>query len=79
MTSHTAPVVRLGVAELEARFGVDRSTLWRWYRSGRLPEPEYIADRRTWRLDVIESWERDELARPASARRNNLRSGGAKP
>ncbi len=69
MASNIAPVVRLGIAEVEARLGVDRSTIWRWYRAGKFPEPEYVSDRRTWRLDVIEGWEQAQLARPASARR----------
>lgn len=78
---YTTPiVVRLGVADLEARLGIDRSTLWRWYRAGKFPEPEYVSDRRTWRLDVVEGWEREQLARPPEARRGarNL-SGGVKP
>lgn len=67
--STVAPVVRIGVAALEARLGVDRSTIWRWYRAGKFPEPEYIADRRTWRLDIVEGWEAQQLARPPEVRR----------
>jgi predicted DNA-binding transcriptional regulator AlpA len=67
----TSPVVRLGISDLEARFNADRSTIWRWYKSGRFPAPEYLADRRVWRLDVIEAWEAERLSRPPEARRGN--------
>lgn len=73
----SAPVRRIGIRELEQRLACDRSTIWRRYRSGRLPEPEYLGDRRVWRLDVIEDWERQQIARPPEARSNNLR--GTKP
>ncbi len=76
-----APIlVRLGIADLEARLGVERSTIWRWYRSGKFPEPEYVSDRRTWRLDVVEGWEQAQLARPPEARRGarNLQVAGTK-
>ncbi len=82
MSSSNVPaVVRLGVADLEARLGVDRSTVWRWYRAGKFPEPEYVSDRRTWRLDVVERWEAAQLARPPEARRGarNLRTAEVKP
>lgn len=76
-----AVVVRLGIAEIEARLCVNRSTIWRWYRVGRFPEPEYVSDRRTWRLDVIEAWEAAQIARPAEARlgARNLAGGAAAP
>lgn len=78
--SSMVPVVRLGIADLERRLGVDRSTIWRWYRSGKLPAPEYVMDARTWRLDVIEAWEQAQLSRPPEARRgaSNL-AGGHEP
>ncbi len=70
---------RIGIAELEQRLGIDRSTIWRWYRAGKFPEPEYLTDRRTWRLEVVEAWEQERLARPASDRRGarNLEGGAA--
>jgi predicted DNA-binding transcriptional regulator AlpA len=78
--SNIHPVVRLGVAELEARLGVDRSTIFRWYKGGKFPAPEYINDRRTWRLDVVEAFEQAQLARPPEARRGAANfGGGAKP
>ena len=62
-------LVRLGIADLEQRLNVDRSTIFRWYKTGRFPEPTYLDDRRVWPLDAVLAWEAERLARPASARR----------
>lgn len=61
------PVVRLGIAELERRLGVERSTIYRWYRAGKFPEPHFLMERRVWFLGEIEAWERQQMARPAKA------------
>jgi predicted DNA-binding transcriptional regulator AlpA len=66
-------LARLGVAELEQRLNVDRSTIWRWYKAGRFPVPHFLVDnRRAWFLHEVEAWERDQMARPAAVRRCNL-------
>ena len=64
-----AVVARIGIKDLELRTGVDRSTLWRWYKAGKLPAPHYLGDKRVWFLSEIEAWEAEQMARPASARR----------
>ena len=56
---------RVGIAELERRLAMDRSTVWRWYRAGKFPAPHYIGVRRCWWLEEIEKWEREQLTRPA--------------
>ncbi|MHB8876153.1 MAG: helix-turn-helix transcriptional regulator [Myxococcaceae bacterium] len=66
------PVVRLGVRELETRLGIDRSTIWRWYKAGKFPEPHYLGDRRLWLLSEIEAFEAERMARPPEARHQNL-------
>jgi predicted DNA-binding transcriptional regulator AlpA len=62
----------LGIAELEERFGADRSTINRWIRSGfpkisgagNFPAPvSYAGNRRRWRLADIEKWEAEQAAR----------------
>ena len=73
------PVVRLGIREVEARLGVHRATIWRMCRDGRLPNPEYLSDRRTWRVDVLEAFEKQQLARPPEARRPCNLGAAAKP
>lgn len=65
----TQLVVRIGVRELEARLGVDRSTIWRWYRASKFPAPHYLADRRVWLLSDVEAWEGQQMARAPEARR----------
>jgi predicted DNA-binding transcriptional regulator AlpA len=71
-TSQPADDEEWGISPVERATGRDRSTIWRWYRVGRFPEPHYIGDRRMWRRSEVEAWIRAQLARPASARRNNL-------
>lgn len=75
MARGSCRVVRLGIREVEARIGVRRSTLWRWYRTGRFPEPEYVTDARTWRLDELVKWEQAQLARSPAARRGRRNLG----
>jgi len=54
--------VWLDVRALEARLGVDRSTLFRWYKAGSFPCPEsYFGARRRWRLSTIVAWEQAQL------------------
>lgn len=57
-----ASVIRIGIKEVEQRFGAERSTIYRAYKRGEFPEPEYWFGRRVWRLDVIERWEAQQLA-----------------
>ncbi len=59
------PVVRrLGIAEVEARVGVDRSTLYRWYQSSRFPRPFYSGSLRTWSESDIFTWEQKQQQVP---------------
>lgn len=52
---------RLGVAQLEARLGFDRSTIGKWVRAGKLPRPHYVAGHRRWWLHEIETWEAENV------------------
>jgi predicted DNA-binding transcriptional regulator AlpA len=61
-------VTRIGIADLAARLGVDRSTIWRWYQSGKFPPPHYLGERRTWLLSEVEKWERERMARSTESR-----------
>lgn len=68
---------RIGIAELRQRLGRDGTTIWRWCRAGKFPVPHYIGERRAWWLHEVEAWEREQMARPAEARRGagNLTGG----
>ena len=45
----------ISAVQLAERYGVNRSTIWRWTRKQRLPKPEKISEQCTrWRLDEIE-------------------------
>lgn len=72
------PVRRLGIADVERRVGMERSTIWREYNAGRFPAPEYLGERRVWRLDVLEAWERKQLARPRKPRLRGIAQRRAK-
>ncbi|WP_242352404.1 AlpA family transcriptional regulator [Anaeromyxobacter sp. SG64] len=65
-SSNTPGPRRLGIAEVEARLGVDRTTIWRWYRAGKFPAPHYLGERRSWFLGEIEAWEARRMAALAS-------------
>ncbi len=65
-----APTVRrVGIAALEARLGVERTTISRWCRAGTFPAPHYLGARRAWFIAEIEAWERERMARPPQPRR----------
>lgn len=70
-------VVRLGVAELERRMGVTRTTLWRWVKAGRFPAPHFVGEHRRWFLGDVEAWEREQMARTADARHGAKNLGEA--
>ena len=58
-----APEIRrLQITDIEQRIGVERTTVARWIRAGRFPRAERFGQRRVWRVDVIEAWERERLA-----------------
>lgn len=60
---------RIRIAELERRLGIERTTIGRWCRSGKLPPPHYLGNHRCWWLDEIVAWEAAEMARTALERR----------
>ena len=47
----------LSQAEILARLGISRATLYRWISEGRFPRPLILGPRvRRWRAGVIENW-----------------------
>jgi predicted DNA-binding transcriptional regulator AlpA len=50
--------------------GLERSTIWRYYRAGTFPAPFYIGERRHWWLDELEAWRAQQIARPAKHRKS---------
>jgi predicted DNA-binding transcriptional regulator AlpA len=81
-TAHSVSNLRrVGIAELEQRLGVDRSTIWRWYRAGKFPAPHFLGERRAWFLAEVEAWELQRMARSDGDRQGgkNLRPAGALP
>lgn len=44
--------------QLATRYGVVRSTIWRWSRAGRFPSPVHLSPGCTrWRADDVHAWE----------------------
>jgi predicted DNA-binding transcriptional regulator AlpA len=80
-TSTTPTPRRIGIAEVERRLGVERTTIWRWYRAGKFPAPHYLGERRAWFLGEIEAWEAHRMAALAdpAQRRAARRLNGASP
>lgn len=45
--------------QLAARYGVNRSTVWRWTQHGKFPQPVKLSAGCTrWKLAEVEAWER---------------------
>lgn len=45
----------ISASQLAERYGVDRSTVWRWAARGIIPAPVKLSDQCTrWRLEQIE-------------------------
>ena len=57
---------RFKIAELEARLGVSRQTVWRWYSNGDFPKPHYLGQHRLWFEHEIEQWEQEQMSSRAS-------------
>lgn len=55
-------------SEVGARYGVQRVTVWRWAKAGRLPKPVRLSDRCSrWRLaDLLAFEDKAERARGAA-------------
>jgi predicted DNA-binding transcriptional regulator AlpA len=52
--------------QLAARYGVNRSTIWRWASKGNLPAPTQLSPGCTrWRLDLIEQRDAERDAQAA--------------
>lgn len=66
-----SPVRRFGIAEVEARVGLDRSSIYRGYTASppRFPKPFYSGTRRTWSETDLVKWEQEQSARPPRAAR----------
>lgn len=64
--------VWLGVKELEQRGFGDRSTIYRRYKRGEFPAPQYLGNKRVWRASDIERWQREQLSRSISERSRNF-------
>ena len=48
--------------QLAIRYGVHRTTVWRWIRNGEFPKPIKISEGCTrWRLSEVEQWESEQL------------------
>lgn len=44
--------------QVAVRYGVNRSTIWRWVSEGHFPSPVRFAGCTRWRLSDLENWER---------------------
>lgn len=55
----------LSDAQIAARIGVSRNSVWRWVRNGTFPKPIKLSERVTrWRASEVEAWaaERERAA-----------------
>ena len=68
-STSTAEPRLLGIAQVTRRLGVEKTSIWRWTKAGKFPQPIYVSEHRKWWLHDIEAWERIDPAesRPADA------------
>ena len=55
--------------DVQAMFGISRTTLWRWVRDGHFPAPIKLTPRTVgWRENVVEEWldSRPDTRQPAA-------------
>lgn len=44
--------------EVAERYGISRSSVWRWRKKGKIPEPiKFGEDSTRWSLSELEAWE----------------------
>lgn len=50
----------LSTAQVAARYGISRTTVWRWLNSGCLPKPMALSEScKRWKLSALESFEQE--------------------
>jgi predicted DNA-binding transcriptional regulator AlpA len=59
----TARPTVLKIADLEARTGKHRTTIYRLVCAGTFPQPRYYGSIRVWDLASVEAWEAEQLAK----------------
>lgn len=69
MTDANSETLFLNANQVRARYGgVSHMTLIRWMASEGFPPATYFGRKRFWKLDELESWERDRTARSSQHR-----------
>lgn len=64
----------ISAAQLGALLGVNRSTIWTWNASGRIPLPVKIGGCTRWRADEVRAWVEADC--PPRARWMHIRGEG---
>jgi predicted DNA-binding transcriptional regulator AlpA len=72
--------IRVDIAFAEKWTGYERSTISRWIRTGRFPQPHFLGERRRWFLDELEAWAAERMARVPTDRQGarNITAAEAK-
>ncbi len=68
---------RLNIQDVEKFTGVNRMTIWRWYKAGKLPAPHYINQKRYWYETELLQWENEAVSNVAPP--NNLTPATRQP
>lgn len=57
--------------EVAIRYGISRSTIWRWLKTGKIPQPFKIGEGSTrWRLDDLKVWEQLKVQKKSEEKIN---------
>ena len=70
---------RLNIRMLEKRLCCTRQTIWRWYKSGKFPEPHYLGQNRLWFEAEVEIWEQEQMLKIKSSANSFYSMSGSSP
>ena len=70
---------RLNIRMLEERLCCHRQTIWRWYKSGKFPEPHYLGQNRLWFESEVELWEQEQMLKIESSAGSFYTMSGSSP
>lgn len=64
MTTPSNAEIYLSVDDVLGRYGISRSTLWRWVKLRAFPEPRLIGRKRYFRRIDVNSWDEAQSGKP---------------
>ena len=70
---------RLNARMLKKRLCCSGQTIYRWYKSGKFPEPHYLGQNRLWFEAEVEIWEQEQMLKIESTAESFYSMSGSSP